>query len=70
MNEAETLGGRIAVLEGGRIVQLGSLDEVRREPATPFVQELLAGGGPNGSWRAPDSGPGAGTHHDAPLEQL
>jgi ABC-type proline/glycine betaine transport system ATPase subunit len=32
------------VLEAGRIVQIGDLDELQREPATSFVEEFLAGG--------------------------
>ncbi|MGZ6144172.1 MAG: ABC transporter ATP-binding protein, partial [Myxococcales bacterium] len=36
------LGQRIVVLERGRIVQEGSLAELRAAPATPFVAELAA----------------------------
>ena len=32
------LADRVAVLEEGRVVQGGTLDELRRAPATPFVQ--------------------------------
>jgi molybdate transport system ATP-binding protein len=35
--EALLLADRIAVLEGGRIVQQGSGEELRRAPATPYV---------------------------------
>jgi ABC-type Fe3+/spermidine/putrescine transport system ATPase subunit len=35
------LADRVAVLEAGRIVQEGALDELRRAPATPFVHSVL-----------------------------
>jgi molybdate transport system ATP-binding protein len=35
------LGDRIAVLESGRIVQQGTVDELRRSPASAFVAGLL-----------------------------
>lgn len=41
IEDAEVLGGRVAVLEQGRIVQLGTLDELRAAPATPFVSEFV-----------------------------
>jgi iron(III) transport system ATP-binding protein len=39
--EAALLADRVAVLEAGRIVQIGSLEALRAEPATPFVHALL-----------------------------
>ena len=39
--EAATLGDRIAVMESGRIVQAGTLDELRVEPASAFVRGLI-----------------------------
>ena len=46
--DAFLLADRIAVVEGGRITQLGSGDDIRRRPATPYVAavagtNLLAG---------------------------
>jgi iron(III) transport system ATP-binding protein len=41
LREAAALGSRFAVLEAGRIVQDGSLDDLRRAPATSFVRALL-----------------------------
>lgn len=38
--DALTLGDRLAVLEGGRITQLGTREEVVRRPRTPFLAEL------------------------------
>jgi ABC-type sulfate/molybdate transport systems ATPase subunit len=37
------VGRRIAVMERGRIVQQGTLDELRAAPATPFIAEWAAG---------------------------
>jgi len=42
IDDVEALGGRVAVLEAGRIVQVGSLEELRRKPATEFVREFVA----------------------------
>jgi iron(III) transport system ATP-binding protein len=39
--EAYALGDRVAVMERGRILQVGTPHEVYREPATPFVAEFL-----------------------------
>ena len=38
--EAFALADRLAIIEGGRLVQEGTADEVRRHPATPWVAEL------------------------------
>jgi hypothetical protein len=40
--ETAALSDRVAVLEGGRIVQVGTLDDLRRDPATGFVTGLIA----------------------------
>jgi len=39
--DAAALGARIAVLEGGELKQVGTIDDLRANPASPFVQELL-----------------------------
>lgn len=41
VREAITLGDRIALMDAGRIVQLGPPDELRNQPATDFVQEYM-----------------------------
>ena len=41
LREAAALGDRIAIMEVGRIVQIGTLDEIRKEPASPFVHGLV-----------------------------
>lgn len=40
--DLEAFGGRVAVIERGRVVQIGRRDELRSEPATEFVRELFA----------------------------
>jgi osmoprotectant transport system ATP-binding protein len=40
--EALTLGDRIAVLHAGRLEQVGTKEEILREPATDFVRQLFA----------------------------
>lgn len=41
LREAATLGDRIVVIESGRLVQEGTLADLRREPATTFVRSLI-----------------------------
>lgn len=41
IDDAEALGDRVAVLEKGQIVQVGTLDQLRANPATPFVRQFL-----------------------------
>lgn len=41
IDDVEALGGRVAVLEQGKIVQVGELEEIRQEPATSFVKAFL-----------------------------
>jgi molybdate transport system ATP-binding protein len=38
--DARAVGHRIAVIEGGRVVQAGSWNELKSEPASAFVREL------------------------------
>jgi ABC-type sulfate/molybdate transport systems ATPase subunit len=42
LREAKTLATRFAIIEAGRIVQQGTLEDLRSGPATPFVASLLA----------------------------
>jgi len=39
--EAAALGNRIAVLTGGHLVQVGTMAELAKKPAEPFVQSLI-----------------------------
>jgi iron(III) transport system ATP-binding protein len=47
LREAEAIADRIAVLEGGRLVQHGTAADLRRQAATPFVEALVADAGPS-----------------------
>lgn len=40
--DARALGQRIAVLEAGRLTQLGTWQELAARPASPFVEEFVA----------------------------
>jgi iron(III) transport system ATP-binding protein len=42
LREAATVSRRVAILEAGRVIQEGSLDDLRGAPATPFVRALVA----------------------------
>jgi ABC-type Fe3+/spermidine/putrescine transport system ATPase subunit len=42
VQEVAALGDRVTVLEAGRIVQEGSLDSLRKAPATAFVRGVMA----------------------------
>jgi osmoprotectant transport system ATP-binding protein len=46
VREAAVLGSTIALLRAGRIVQQGSLDDLARRPAEPFVTEFLGAQAP------------------------
>lgn len=41
VRDAEALGADIVVLEGGRITQHGSTQELRNEPATEFIEDFF-----------------------------
>jgi ABC-type sulfate/molybdate transport systems ATPase subunit len=40
LRDAEALAPTIAVIEAGALVQLGTLEELRAKPASPFVEEF------------------------------
>jgi glycine betaine/proline transport system ATP-binding protein len=42
LNEAMKLGDRIAVLKDGRIVQIGTAEEILNDPATDYVAQFVA----------------------------
>jgi len=46
LREAALLGSTIALLRAGRVVQQGSLDDLARRPAEPFVTEFLGAQAP------------------------
>ncbi|MEM9195779.1 MAG: ABC transporter ATP-binding protein [Myxococcota bacterium] len=41
INDVQTLDATVAVIEGGRIVQRGSVDHLRASPASDFVAEFV-----------------------------
>jgi ABC-type Fe3+/spermidine/putrescine transport system ATPase subunit len=41
LREAASLGDRAAVIENGRLVQAGSLAEIRRSPGSAFIEKLV-----------------------------
>ena len=43
LDEAMKLGDRIAILQGGRLVQIGTPQAILREPANDFVRSFLGG---------------------------
>ena len=49
LSEAFKLGDRVAVLESGRLLQVGTEEELRQRPAEPLVRELLASRRPEAS---------------------
>lgn len=42
LDEAFKIGGRIAIMEGGRIVQIGTPQEIFSNPSTDYVAEFVA----------------------------
>lgn len=54
LDEAFKLGNRIAIMEGGRIVQCGTPQEIFTTPATPYVAEFVAHMNPLAVLRAED----------------
>ncbi len=54
LDEAFKLGGRIAIMEGGRIVQLGTPREIFSNPASDYVAEFVANMNPLGVLTARD----------------
>ena len=42
LREATALANRVAVIEAGRLVQVGAIAELEARPASKFVEALLA----------------------------
>jgi len=62
LDEAFKIGNRIAILEGGRIVQIGTPREIFSEPATDYVAEFVSNMNPLGVLTARD------VMHDVPTD--
>ncbi|PRX08316.1 UNVERIFIED_ORG: glycine betaine/proline transport system ATP-binding protein [Martelella mediterranea] len=54
LDEAFKIGDRIAIMEGGRIVQCGTPSEIVRQPADAYVADFVANVNPLGVLRAAD----------------
>ncbi|MEM8749857.1 MAG: choline ABC transporter ATP-binding protein [Pseudomonadota bacterium] len=52
LDEALKIGNRIAIMEGGRIIQTGTAQEIIQNPATDYVAEFVAHMNPLGVLRA------------------
>ena len=77
LDEAFKIGNRIALMEGGRIVQCGTAREIIANPASDYVQEFVAHMNPLGVLTARDvmvPGEGGGAAHsvapDAPVRTV
>lgn len=63
LDEAFKIGNRIAIMEGGRIVQLGTPREIFSNPASDYVADFVANMNPLGVLTARDvMEPGEGSH--------
>ncbi len=70
LDEAFKLGNRIALMEGGRIVQIGTAREIIANPASDYVAEFVAHMNPLGVLTAADvmeTGAGSGPEIDADM---
>ncbi len=54
LDEAFRIGNRIAIMEGGRIVQCGTPQEIVRNPASDYVQDFVAHMNPISMLKASD----------------
>ncbi len=76
LDEAFKLGDRIAIMEGGRIVQIGTPRDIYSAPASAYVAEFVANMNPLGVLCArdvmtPDAGPTRGeVAADLPLAEV
>jgi glycine betaine/proline transport system ATP-binding protein len=77
LDEAFKIGNRIAIMEGGRIVQCGTPQQIFTNPATDYVAEFVAHMNPLGVLTAEDvmiplqgTGSGQAIGHKAPLRDV
>ncbi|MEJ8473676.1 choline ABC transporter ATP-binding protein [Roseibium algae] len=54
LDEAAKIGSRIAIMEGGRVIQLGTPQEIVSKPATPYVADFVGHMNPLNVLRARD----------------
>jgi glycine betaine/proline transport system ATP-binding protein len=75
LDEAFKIGNRIAIMEGGRIIQCGTPREIFSHPATAYVAEFVANMNPLGVLTARDvmgqgAGAGAPISSETPLREI
>ncbi|WP_134679724.1 choline ABC transporter ATP-binding protein [Paracoccus ravus] len=75
LDEAFRLGNRIALMEGGRIVQIGTAREIITHPANAYVADFVAHMNPLGVLTAedmaePQDAPGAAIARDMPIREV
>jgi glycine betaine/proline transport system ATP-binding protein len=66
LDEAFKIGNRIALMEGGRIVQCGTAREIIANPVSPYVEDFVAHMNPLGVLTAQDVAAGGEVPQDAP----
>ena len=54
LDEAAKIGSRIAIMEGGRVIQVGTPQEIVQNPSTEYVQDFVAHMNPLNVLRAVD----------------
>ncbi len=54
LDEAAKIGSRIAIMEGGRVIQLGTAQEIVKKPATEYVADFVSHMNPLNVLRARD----------------
>jgi glycine betaine/proline transport system ATP-binding protein len=74
LDEAFKLGNRIALMDGGRIVQIGTAREIIANPVSDYVADFVAHMNPMAVLRAADvmqagTSAGAAIDADAPVKQ-
>ncbi|MEM7709679.1 MAG: choline ABC transporter ATP-binding protein [Pseudomonadota bacterium] len=75
LDEAFKIGNRIAIMEGGRIVQCGTPQEIIGRPATDYVADFVAHMNPltvlvAEDVMSPGTGDGPALPHDTPLADI
>jgi len=76
LDEAFKIGNRIAIMEGGRIVQCGTPQEIFTAPANEYVADFVAHMNPLGVLTAGDvmepttAAPAQSVAHDAPVKEV
>src|SRR5690606_40504430 len=67
LDEALKIGNRIAIMEGGRIIQCGTPQEILLQPADDYVADFVAHMNPLGVLRAQDIMRGPGDESGRPV---